>query len=97
MNTVGMAKAEQACRILNELDLDCWLIWVRETDQMADPAMRLLLDGDLVWPSALLLTRSGERTAIVGRFDADGLPDELFDRGDVVCRRDCVVDASTIH
>jgi len=80
MNTVGMAKAEQACRILNELNLDCWLIWVRETDQMADPAMRLLLDGDLVWPSALLLTRSGERSAIVGRFDADGLPDGLFDR-----------------
>jgi len=80
MNTIGMAKAEQVCQILNELDLDCWLIWVRETDQMADPALRLLLDGDLVWPSALLLTRLGERTAIVGRFDADGLPDGLFNR-----------------
>ncbi len=80
MNDIGVVKAEQAGRILNELDIDCWLIWVRETDQMADPVMRLLLDGDLVWPSALLLTRSGQRIAIVGRFDADGLPDELFDR-----------------
>ena len=80
MNNIEIAKAEQVREILCELDIDCWLIWVRETDQMADPAMRLLLDGDLVWPSALLLTRSGERTAIVGRFDADGLPDGLFDR-----------------
>lgn len=80
MKDIGVAKAEQACRILDEIDIDCWLIWVRETDQMGDPAMRLLLDGDLVWASALLLTRSGKRTAIVGRFDADGLPGELFDR-----------------
>jgi len=80
MKDIGAVKAEQAGRILCELDIDCWLIWVRETDQMGDPAMRLLLQGDLVWPSALLLTRSGERTAIVGRFDADGLPDGLFDR-----------------
>jgi len=80
MKDIGVAKAEQACRILDELDIDCWLIWVRETDQMGDPAMRLLTDGDLVWPSALLLTRSGERTAIVGRFDADGLSSGLFDR-----------------
>lgn len=80
MNDIGVVKAEQAGRILNELDIDCWLIWVRETDQMGDPAMRLLLDGDLVWPSALLLTRSGQRIAIVGRLDGDGLPDELFDR-----------------
>lgn len=80
MKDIGVVKAEQACRLLSELDVDCWLIWVRETDQMGDPAMRLLLEGDLVWPSALLLTPSGERTAIVGRFDVDGLRDELFDR-----------------
>ena len=80
MTIIGMAKAAQVHRILDELDLDCWLIWVRETDQMADPALRLLMEGDVVWPSAFLLTRSGEQTAIVGRFDVDGLPDGLFDR-----------------
>ena len=43
MNTVGMAKAEQACRILNELDLDCWLIWVRETESPSNyrPSLHL--------------------------------------------------------
>jgi len=80
MKDIGKTKAEQVPGLLNELDIDSWLIWVRETDQMADPALRLLMDSDFVWPSALLLTRSGERMAIVGRFDAAGLPDGLFDR-----------------
>ncbi len=80
MIDLGAAKAIQACEILDELGLDCWLLWVRETDQMTDPALRLLMAGDVVWPSALILTRSGERIAIVGRFDADGLPAHLFDR-----------------
>ena len=80
MSNINVAKARQACAILDELDIDAWLIWVRETDQGGDPALRLLLDGDLVWPSALMLTRDGHRTAIVGRFDADGLPEGAFDR-----------------
>ena len=80
MSNISIAKAQQACEILDELGLDSWLIWVRETDQGGDPALRLLLDGDLVWPSALLFTREGGRAAIVGRFDADGLPEGAFDR-----------------
>lgn len=80
MSNLSVTKAQQACAILDELNLDAWLIWVRETDQGGDPALRLLMDEDLVWPSALLLTREGTRTAIVGRFDADGLPEGAFDR-----------------
>ncbi len=80
MEEIAASKAQQAVAILNEIGIDGWLIWVRETDQMVDPAMRLLLEGDLVWPSALILWKSGERTAIVGRFDAGGLPEGLFDR-----------------
>jgi len=74
------AKGVQACEILDELDLDCWLIWVRETEEMADPALKLVFPGSLVWASALLFTREGERIAIVGRFDAGGIPKGLFDR-----------------
>ena len=80
MRSIETQKAVQACEILAELDLDCWLIWVRETDQVADPAMRLVLDGDLVGRSALLFTREGERVAIVANYDADGLPAGMFDR-----------------
>ena len=74
------AKADQACRILEELGLDVWLMFVRETDEIADPALRIAFRGSVVWPAALLYVRGGGRTAIVGRFDADGLPDGLFDR-----------------
>jgi Xaa-Pro aminopeptidase len=80
MEPIETQKANQACDLLAELDLDCWLIWVRETDQIADPAMRLVLDGDLVGRSALLFTREGERIAIVANYDGDGLPEGLFDR-----------------
>ena len=77
---LALAKAEQACQILGELDLDLWLVFVRETDGMADPALSLAFRGSAVWPAALLYGRDGLRTAIVGRFDADGLPDGLFHR-----------------
>lgn len=73
-------KIEQIPGILRQTGIDCWLIWVRETSQMLDPTLPLVLGCDLVWISALLFTRSGERIAIVGNFDAGGLPAELFDR-----------------
>jgi Xaa-Pro dipeptidase len=74
-------KCEQAIALLKELNLDAWLVWVRETSQMADPVLELILGGDLVWQSALLFSRAGERTAIVGNFDADGIKSKnLFDK-----------------
>jgi len=73
-------KARQACGILDELNIDCWLIWVRETNQIVDPALPFVYPGAFVWQTALLLTRDGERIAIVGTFDAMGIPDGYFDR-----------------
>ncbi len=74
-------KSQQACEILKELNLDSWLIWVRETSQMADPVLKLVLGIDLVWQSALLFSKEGSRVAIVGNFDAAGLePLRIFDR-----------------
>ncbi len=73
-------KVEQVGGILNELDIDAWLVWVRETAQMADPSLELIFGGDLVWQSALIFSRSGERTAIVGNADADAIRNVgLFD------------------
>jgi Xaa-Pro aminopeptidase len=73
-------KCEQACTLLKELDLDAWLVWVRETSQMADPVLQLILGGSLVWQSALLFTE-GEKLAIVGNFDAGGLESRgIYDR-----------------
>ncbi|NWF96924.1 MAG: aminopeptidase P family protein [Candidatus Thorarchaeota archaeon] len=70
MRRVEFEKSEQACDILRELDIDIWLVWVRETSQMADPVLPLVFGGDLVWHSALVYCADGTRTAIVGDFDA---------------------------
>jgi len=73
-------KLGQIPAILRQVDLDCWLVWVRETVQAPDPVLPLILGAELVWPSALLFTADGERIAIVGSFDAPVVPDELYTR-----------------
>lgn len=64
-------KLDQAAGLLNEHRLDCWLTFVRETSQVYDPALNLILGFGLTWESALIVSRSGRKVAIVGRFDAD--------------------------
>ncbi|MBD3407718.1 MAG: M24 family metallopeptidase [Candidatus Lokiarchaeota archaeon] len=79
-STVQQEKSRQVAEILRELDIDLWLVWVRETSQVADPALELVLDADLVWESALMYTKDGTRSAIVGTFDAEGIrPLAVFD------------------
>jgi Xaa-Pro dipeptidase len=62
-------KTEQAVEILKEKNVDLWITFVRETSQVKDPVMDLLLGFDLTWTSALLIHKSGARIAIVGRYD----------------------------
>src|SRR5579864_833599 len=64
-------KIAQAIRILNELQLDCWLTFVRETDEQRDPALKLIFHADMTWHAAFLLTRTGERLAVAARYDDD--------------------------
>ena len=81
MNKMYSEKSDQIVEILNELDVDLWMVWVRETSQMADPVLELILGGDLVWQSALLFSRDGSKIAVVGNLDADGVEKRrIFDK-----------------
>ena len=63
-------KLAQAVAILDEQDTDLWLTFVRETMLTRDPALDLLGGVYCAWHGAFLVSRGGERVAIVGRFDA---------------------------
>ena len=68
-------KISQSVAILREFDVDCWLTFVRETALNGDPTLPYLVDGDLTWHSALIVTKGGETCAIVGQYDRKAVED----------------------
>jgi Xaa-Pro aminopeptidase len=68
--TLVREKLEQAPAILEEHGVDLWLTLVRETLLTRDPCLDLVAGTYCAWQSAFLVSRSGERVAIVGRHDA---------------------------
>ncbi len=67
-------KIHQAQALLKEFDVDCWLTFVRETALNGDPVLPFLVDGDLTWHSAFIITPQ-HAYAIVGQYDKQGVVD----------------------
>jgi len=62
-------KIDQAVGILDELEVDVWLTFVRELAVLHDPCISLVVGGNVTWQSAFIITRHGERIAILGSLD----------------------------
>ena len=72
--TLIQEKANQAIEILKEQEADLWLTFVRETSGVRDPALDFLIGAnDLTWPSALILTKNGDKIAVIGNLEKDSL------------------------
>lgn len=62
-------KLAQAVEVLNEEDVDLWMIVARESDILGDPSMPLVVGTSVTWESAFLISRDGNHVAIVGTGD----------------------------
>ena len=63
-------KIDQAVALLEKHNIDLWITFVRETSLSKDPALEMIYPYEVTWHSAFLISRSGDTTAIVGRYDA---------------------------
>jgi Xaa-Pro aminopeptidase len=68
-------KVDQAIKILNEYDVDCWVTFVRESGIVHDPMLDYLISADVTWHSAFIISKSGKTYAIVGQMDTPTIED----------------------
>jgi Xaa-Pro aminopeptidase len=90
LNSLVPAKVEQAIALMNELDIDVWLTFSQKMGDAGGDAVYPIIFGDRdLGAGLLLLTRSGERIAMVGGLDvaiprSTGAWDQVIDhQGDM--------------
>ncbi|MFC7177352.1 M24 family metallopeptidase [Halosegnis marinus] len=62
-------KVEQANRAVADADVDAWLTFCRETNEIHEPCLPYVLGFDVVWPTAVVIGPE-DSTVILGRHDA---------------------------
>jgi Xaa-Pro aminopeptidase len=66
-------KIEQAVKILDEKEIDMWMTFVRETGNMKDPMMEMMVGTNATWQSAFIICRNGDTHAIVGSLELENM------------------------
>jgi Xaa-Pro aminopeptidase len=66
-------KIDQAIKILNEKDIDMWMTYVRETGNMKDPMIDMIVGTNATWQSAFIITKSGDTHAVVGSLELENM------------------------
>lgn len=64
-----LQKIDQAVKILNEKNIDMWLTFVRETGNIKDPMIDMVVGTNATWESAFIITKKGDTHAIVGSLE----------------------------
>ncbi|MCX8160847.1 MAG: Xaa-Pro peptidase family protein [Candidatus Saccharicenans sp.] len=73
--TLIREKTSQAVKILQEIGLDCWITFTRESEICGDPSLVFLAPGHVTWHSAFVISAGGKKRAIVGLYDKKAIED----------------------
>ncbi len=68
-NEMIFEKQKQVAEILREKDVDMWMTFVRETGNIKDPMMDMIVGTGATWHSAFIITKNGETTAVIGSLE----------------------------
>ncbi|MDD5765097.1 MAG: Xaa-Pro peptidase family protein [Candidatus Marinimicrobia bacterium] len=64
-------KIKQAIEILEELNIDLWITFVRESETIHDPCLDMIVGTNCTWQSAFMVSRNGKTIAIIGSLDKE--------------------------
>ncbi len=67
------SKIKQAHALLDELDIDLWMIYCRESEMLTDPSLAMVVGEHVSAQSAFLFTKSQLAQAVVWHHDADNI------------------------
>ncbi|MGK9368295.1 M24 family metallopeptidase [Melioribacter sp. Ez-97] len=68
-----LGKISQAAKILNEKNIDMWMTYVRETGNIKDPMLDMIVGTNATWQSAFIITKNGDTHAVIGSLELENM------------------------